>query len=152
LLLGWGNNEVTFRKGPLGTDVNLTGLKLTSAGNLSCGLSSLRLKLGFCLLFLLVLPFQVVLSKIAVLAHATRVVRPIGMATGMSHLGLSLSVIAVVAHVLGVVLLVSMWALEDLSSLPLAWNSFFLRNNIFLGIESVLSLNMDTRITWFIFQ
>ena len=69
------------------------------------------------------------------------------MATGMSHLGLSLSVIAVVAHVLGVVLLVSMWALEDLSSLPLAWNSFFLRNNIFLGIESVLSLNMDTRIT-----
>jgi len=65
------------------------------------------------------------------------------MATGMSHLGLSLSVVAVVAHVLGVVLLVSVWALEDLSSFPLPWDSFFFWNHIFLGIESVLSFNMD---------
>ena len=68
------------------------------------------------------------------------------MATGMSHLGLSLSVVAVVAHVLGVVLLVSVWALENLSSLPLAWDCFFNGNVILLRVKSVLSFNMNARI------
>jgi hypothetical protein len=92
---------------------------------------------------LLVLPFQVVLGKIAILAHATGIVRPIGMATGMSHLGLSFSVVAVVAHVLGVVFLVSVWALKGLSSLPLAGDSFLFWDDIFFSIESILSFNMD---------
>lgn len=69
---------------------------------------------------MLAIPFKVVLSKVAVLAHTTGVVRPVWVATSIGHLGLALPVVAIVAHVLGVVLLVGMWALEDLSSLSLA--------------------------------
>lgn len=59
------------------------------------------------------------------------------MATGMSHLGFSFSVVAVVAHVLGVVLSISVWTLEDLSSLSGA--SFLEINLIFIGIKGVSS-------------
>jgi len=80
---------------------------------------SLRHFERFGLLFLgqLVLSLLVVLSQVAVLAHTTGVVRLGWAASG--HLGLSSSVVAVVAHVLGVVLLVGVRALVDLSSLSL---------------------------------
>lgn len=44
------------------------------------------------------------------------------MATSVSHLGFSFAVVAIVAHVFGVVLLVSVWTLVDFSAFPLAWN------------------------------
>ena len=60
----------------------------------------------------LLLALQVVLSEVAALAHALRVVRPVGVLARVGHPGLSLAVVASVTHVLGVVLLVQVAAHE----------------------------------------
>ena len=102
----------------------------SSAGALcvDAGLGGLNLdfQLGFGFFFLLVLPLLVVLGKITVLTHTAGVVRPIGMTANRSHLCLTFSVVAVMAHGLGIVLLVSVWALIDLSPLPLSSDGFIL--------------------------
>lgn len=48
--------------------------------------------------------------------------------------------VTVVAHVLRVVLLVSVWALEDLSSLPLAWDWLLLLDCLVNGFTSVFPI------------
>ena len=79
--------------------------------------------LSWKLLTLLILSLNVVLWKVAVLAHTSRVVRSVKVTASICHLGLSLAMVAVVTHVLGVVLPVSVWTEEDFSSLSLAWLS-----------------------------
>lgn len=69
-------------------------------------LLSLTLFLGSSLILVLLLALQVVLRKIAVLAEADRIVRLVRVAARGRHLGLALAMVAIVAHVLGVMLLV----------------------------------------------
>ena len=71
----------------------------------------------FFLLFLghhLLLSLEVVLGKIAVLALPSRVVRSLWMWATVCFLAFASSVVAVVAHVLGVVLAISMGASVNL--------------------------------------
>lgn len=89
----------------------LSGVCLLDGG----GSSSLLLGL----LLHLVLSLNVVLGQVAVLAHTVRVVGLVGVAASVSHLGLTHPMVAVVAHVLGVVLFVRVRALVDFSPLPL---------------------------------
>ena len=65
------------------------------------------------------LSLEIVLSEIAVLAHAGRIVRLVRMTASVGHLGLASSVVAVLAHILGVVLSFSVRTLVDRSSGPL---------------------------------
>lgn len=60
----------------------------------------------------LLLTLQIILGEVAGLAHARRVVGPISVLTLESHSALALAVIALVAHVLGVVLLLEVIAQE----------------------------------------
>ena len=74
----------------------------------------------FFLLFfiqLLLFAFQVVFGQVTALAHAARVVRPIGMRAGSGQTRLAFSVVAVVAHVFGVVPHVLMVTNEKLAHL-----------------------------------
>lgn len=80
------------------------------------------ISLLFGLVVLLHLSLQVVFCQVTVLTHTVGVVRLVGVAASMSHLGFALAVVAIVAHIFGVVFLVSVWTLVDLSSFPLAWN------------------------------
>lgn len=75
---------------------------------------------SFILLSHFVLSLLVVFGQVAILAHSVRVMRLVRMATGISHLSLTLSMVAVVAHVFGVMLSPGMRALIDFSSLPLS--------------------------------
>ena len=79
------------------------------------GLADLGLGLNV-LLGLLLLSLQVVLGEIAVLAHSRGIVRLVWVSASISHLGLTSSVVAVLAHVLGIVLSLSVWAVENGSS------------------------------------
>ena len=76
---------------------------------------------AFCLLLLLHLlggflghvlglSLEVVLGEVATLAHSVRVVGLVDMATARGHLGLTLVLVATVAHVLGIGLLVRVGA------------------------------------------
>ena len=67
--------------------------------------------------------------------------RLVEVPTSIGHLGLSLSVVAVLAHVLGVVLSVSMWALVDRSSRSLDSSKFDLDDLVVLRI--FLSFDAD---------
>lgn len=58
--------------------------------------------------------FEVVLRKVTALAHPVGVVRLVGMLAVRGHLRLPSVVIALVAHILGVLLLVSVRAVEYL--------------------------------------
>ena len=60
----------------------------------------------------LLLTLQIILSKVAGLAHAGGIVGPISVFTLEGHPALALAVIALVAHVLGVMLLLKVVALE----------------------------------------
>ena len=68
--------------------------------------------MGFELLLILLLAFKIILSEITALAKSVRVVRFVGVLTGVSHLALTLPMVAGVAHVLSVVLLVQVVAEE----------------------------------------
>ena len=127
LLFGWWHPEVTFLK-MSGSGLSMTALWSTGALSVDAGLGGLYLdlQLGFGFFILLVLHLKVVLGQIAVLAHTAGVVRSVGMAASSGHLCLTFPVVAVVAHVLGIVLLVSVWALIDLSPLPLSSDGFIL--------------------------
>jgi hypothetical protein len=70
--------------------------------------------IGFLLLLLLAL--DVVLGEVAILAHTRGVVRLVWVAACICFLLFSLAMVTVVAHVLGVVLPVSMRAIEDLAT------------------------------------
>ena len=67
------------------------------------------------LLLLLCLSLLVVLSQIAILAKAVRVVGLVCVATGGSHLGFPSFVVAVMAHTFGIRLLVCVRAPSDFS-------------------------------------
>ena len=60
----------------------------------------------------LLLTLQIILRKVAGLAHAGGIVGPISVFTLEGHPALALAVIALVAHVLGVVLLLKVIAHE----------------------------------------
>ena len=64
------------------------------------------------LLECLSLPLLVILSQIAVLAEAIGVVGPVDVLAFVRHFRFAFPVIAVVAHVLRVLLLVNVWAIE----------------------------------------
>lgn len=65
---------------------------------------------GDILLGQLLLALQIILSKVAALAEAVGVVRPVGMLACAGHARLAFAVVAAVTHVLGIVLLVQMVA------------------------------------------
>ena len=67
-----------------------------------------------CFCLLLSLSLLVVLSEVAVLTQAVRVVRLVGVSTGGGHLRFSPLVVTVVAHTFGIRLFVSMWTFHDL--------------------------------------
>jgi hypothetical protein len=67
--------------------------------------------------------------------------RLVWMSTGVSHLGFAFPVVAIMAHVFGVVLLISMRALENLSSLPLIRSSGWFWFRLFIWL-SVLVINL----------
>ena len=69
------------------------------------------------LLQLLLLALDVVLRKVAVLAEPARVVRLIFMLARVSLFFLAKAVVAIVAHVLRIVLLILVRALENLAPL-----------------------------------
>ena len=71
------------------------------------------------LLLLLLLSFYVVLGKIAVLTHASGVVRLVGVATGICHFALASSMVAIMTHVFCIMFAVCVWAHEDLTLLSL---------------------------------
>ena len=101
------------------------------------------------LLSLLCLSFQVVLGEIAVLAHTRGVMRLVEVSTSIGHLGLSLSVVAVLAHVLGVVLSVSMWALVDGSTRSLDSSKIDLDDLVVLRIFLTFDADSMLRLSLF---
>ena len=68
---------------------------------------------------MLLLSLEVVLGEVAILAEAIRVVGLVDVLTGSGHLGFAFAMVAVVAHVLGVMLLVDVRALVDVPSFPI---------------------------------
>ena len=66
--------------------------------------------------FLLLLSLKIILRKVAVLTQAVWVVRLVDVLTSCSHLCLTSSVIAIVAHVFGIVFFVDVRALVYISS------------------------------------
>ena len=60
------------------------------------------------------LSLNIVLGEVAILAHTVGVMTLVGVWASVSHFGLTLSMITVVAHVLGVVLSICVRAAEDL--------------------------------------
>lgn len=108
---------------------------------------------GLLLLQSLLLSLFVISGKVAVLTHAAWVVRPVEVATGIGLLVLSFSVVAVVAHVLRVVLPVCMWALQNLSSLPLCLAQYLLQilsvyDSLSSGLFLFLWLHVILLWTW----
>ena len=75
---------------------------------------------GRCRLFIILLlfAFYVILSKVAILTHTLRVVRLVWMAAGVGHLAFAAPVIAIMAHVFGVVLSVLVRTIGDLATFP----------------------------------
>ena len=98
---------------------------------------------------LLLLSFYVVLGKIAVLTHASGVVRLVVVATGICHFALASSMVAIMTHVFCIMFAVCVWAHEDLTLLSL--HGFLWWNTIRTAINHWTFYLIILAIHWWIF-
>ena len=109
---------------------------------------------------LLILPLDVILSKIAILTFAIGVMGFVGMFAISGKFGLALAVVAVVAHILGIVLLIAVrahkyvrWVLQrevfERQSLQ-TWDDTVVRVELLLAQITLLESSDSTTIELFI--
>ena len=98
---------------------------------------------GFLFSISLLLSFQVILGQVAVLTHTTGVMWPVQMLTSISFLVFSSPMIAVMAHVLCIVLSVSVWTLVNLSSFSFGRTQHVVKVLAFFQLIMIVCIGLD---------